>query len=132
GVCSSRSPSAAPPIMAATWLARCRVCADSSVHMIRTLALAALLALCACARHDPTPPPPVAPAPAPATNTQSPAAPQTGALPAPPGAAQSESQQAAASQESVETEGQRPARRDTSIEQFAELPPGAQRPDRNR
>src|SRR5205823_2377368 len=56
------------------------------MHMIRTLALAALLALCACARHDPTPPPPVAPAPAPATNTQSPAAPQTGALPAPAGA----------------------------------------------
>src|SRR5881275_903534 len=33
------------------------------MHMIRTLALAALLALCACARHEPTPPP-VAPAPA--------------------------------------------------------------------
>jgi len=99
------------------------------MHMIRTLALAALLALCACARHEPTPPPPVAPAPAAAANTRSPAPPQTGALPAPADAAQSESQQATASQESVETEGERPARSDTSLERIAELPAAAQLPD---
>jgi len=98
--------------------------------MIRTLALAALLALCACARQEPTPPP-VAPAPAPAAaaNTQSPPLPQTGAVPAPAGAAENETQQATASQESVETEGERPARSDTSLEKIAELPAGAQLPD---
>ena len=94
--------------------------------MIRTLALAALLALCACARQEPAPPPA---APAPAANTQSPASPQTGALPAPATAAQSETQQATASQESVDTEGERPARSDTSLEQIAELPAGAKLPD---
>src|SRR5882724_8613119 len=94
--------------------------------MIRTLALAALLALCACARQEPAPPPA---APAPAANTQSPASPQTGALPAPATAAQNETQQATASQESVDTEGERPARSDTSLEQIAELPPGAKLPD---
>jgi thiol:disulfide interchange protein DsbA len=96
--------------------------------MIRTLALAALLALCACARQEPTPPP-AAPAPAPAANTQSPTSPQTGALPAPATAAQNETQQATASQESVDTEGERPARSDTSLEQIAELPAGAKLPD---
>src|SRR5205085_2906592 len=75
------------------------------------------------------PPPPVAPAPAAAANTRSPAPPQTGALPAPADAAQSESQQATASQESVETEGERPARSDTSLERIAELPAAAQLPD---
>lgn len=94
--------------------------------MIRTLALAALLALCACAGQEPTPPPA---APAPAANTQSPASPQTGALPAPATAAQNETQQATASQESVDTEGERPARSDTSLEQIAELPAGAKLPD---
>jgi len=100
------------------------------MHMIRTLALVALLALCACARQEPTPPP-VAPAPAPAAaaNTQSPPSPQTGAVPAPAGAAQNETQQATASQESVDTEGERPARSDTSLEQIAELPAGAKLPD---
>jgi len=98
--------------------------------MIRTLALVALLALCACARQEPTPPP-LAPAPAPAAaaNTQSPPSPQSGAVPAPAGAAQNETQQATASQESVETEGERPARSDTSLERIAELPAGAQLPD---
>ena len=94
--------------------------------MIRTLALAALLALCACARQEPTPPPA---APAPAANTQSPTSPQTGALPAPATAAQNETQQATASQESVDTEGERPARSDTSLEQIAALPAGAKLPD---
>jgi thiol:disulfide interchange protein DsbA len=96
--------------------------------MIRTLALAALLALCACARQEPTPPPAAA-APAPAASTQSPTAPQTGALPAPATSAQNETQQATASQESVDTEGERPARSDTSLEQIAELPAGAKLPD---
>ena len=96
--------------------------------MIRTLALAALLALCSCARQEPTPPPAAA-APAPAASTQSPTAPQTGALPAPASSAQNETQQATASQESVDTEGERPARSDTSLEQIAELPAGAQLPD---
>jgi thiol:disulfide interchange protein DsbA len=95
----------------------------------RTLALAALLALCACARQEPAPPPAAPAAPAPAANTQSPTTPQTDALPAPATAAQSETQQATASQESVDTEGERPARSDTSLEQIAELPAGAQLPD---
>jgi len=100
------------------------------MHMIRTLALVALLALCACARQEPTPPPlSPAPAPAAAANTQTPPLPQTGAVPAPAGAAQNETQQATASQESVETEGERPARSDTSLEKIAELPAGAQLPD---
>src|SRR3981081_1287783 len=94
--------------------------------MIRTLALAALLALCACARQEPAPPPAAA-APAPAANTQSPTPPQTGALPAPATSVQNETQQATASQESVDTEGERPARSDTSLEQIAELPAGAKR-----
>jgi protein dithiol oxidoreductase (disulfide-forming) len=98
------------------------------MHMMRTLALATLLALCACARQEPTPPP-VAPVPAAAPNTQSPASPQTGTLPAPATSAQNETQQATASQESVEAEGERPARSDTSLEQIAELPAGAQLPD---
>jgi thiol:disulfide interchange protein DsbA len=96
--------------------------------MIRTLALAALLTLCACARQEPTPPPAAA-APAPAVNTQSPTPPQTGALPAPATSAQNETQQATASQESVDTEGERPARSDTTLEQIAELPAGAKLPD---
>src|ERR1700694_1266214 len=96
--------------------------------MIRTLALAPLLALCACARQEATPPP-AAPAPAAAANTQSPASPQTGALPAPATAAKNETQQATASQESVDTDGERPARSDTSLEQIAELPAWAQLPD---
>src|SRR6202165_6271404 len=96
--------------------------------MIRTLALATLLALCACARQEPTPPPAAA-APAPAANTQSPTSPQTGALPAPATAAQNETQQATASQESVDTEGEPPARSDPSLEQIAELPAGAKLPD---
>src|ERR1700687_1118189 len=102
--------------------------------MIRTLALAALLALCAYTRQEPTPPP-AAPAPAPAANTQSPTSPQTGALPAPATAAQNETQQATASQESVDTEGERPARSDTSLEQIAagrELPAPATRPAHQR
>src|SRR5207237_2004174 len=36
------------------------------------------------------------------------------------------------SQESVETEGERPARSDTSLERIAELPAGAQLPDGKR
>ena len=96
--------------------------------MIRTLALAALLALCACARQEPAPPTAAA-APAPPASPQSPTAPQTGALPAPASSAQNETQQATASQESVDTEGERPARSDTSLEQIAELPAGAQLPD---
>jgi len=56
---------------------------------------------------------------------------QTGALPAPATAAQNETQQATASQESVDTEGERPARSDTSLEQIAELPAGAKLPTAN-
>src|SRR5256885_6806990 len=41
----------------------------------------------------------------------------------------SDLQQATASQESVETEGERPARSDTSLERIAELPAAAQLPD---
>jgi len=98
------------------------------MHMIRTPALAALLALCACARQEPTPPP-AAPAPAAAANTPSATSPQSGALPAPAPSAQNETQQATASQESVDSEGERPARSDTSLEQIAKLPAGAQLPD---
>ncbi|HEY0766436.1 MAG TPA: thiol:disulfide interchange protein DsbA/DsbL [Steroidobacteraceae bacterium] len=95
--------------------------------MIRSFALAVVLALCACARQEPTSAP-AAPAGA-SANTQPATSPQTGAAAAPATSAQSETQQATASQESVDTEGERPARSDTSLEQIAKLPAGAQLPD---
>ena len=99
--------------------------------MLRTIPLAAaLLALCACARHSPAPPPATPPA-APAASNQ-PATPQEKApapAPAPAATAQNETQQATSSQESVDSEADRPARSDASLERMAALPASAQLPD---
>jgi len=90
--------------------------------MRRSLAVAALLAVAACARQSP------APAPPPAT----PATAQTAAPPAPPAppppSAQSETEQATASQESGDRDGEHQARSDASLERIAGPPPGAQLP----
>jgi thiol:disulfide interchange protein DsbA len=100
--------------------------------MVRALPLATLLALCACSR-QPAPPPATAPpatAPAaPAASTQPATPPETTAPPAPTATAQSETQQATASQESGDTEAERPARGDASLERMAALPAAAQLPD---
>jgi protein dithiol oxidoreductase (disulfide-forming) len=90
--------------------------------MIRSLALAAVLAVCACTQQQPPPP---APAEAPP--------PATAAVPAtsPPAAAptaQSEIEQATASQESGGNENEHQARSDASLEKIAGLPPAAQLP----
>ncbi|HEX4647758.1 MAG TPA: thiol:disulfide interchange protein DsbA/DsbL [Steroidobacteraceae bacterium] len=97
--------------------------------MLRTIPLAALLALCACSRHSE--PAPATPPPAPAASTQPATAPETAPapVPAPAAAAQSETQQATASQESGDTETERPARSDASLERMAALPASAQLPD---
>ena len=99
--------------------------------MLRTIPLAALLALCACSRHS-EPAPATAP-PAPAASTQPATAPETAPAPAPApapaAAAQSETQQATASQESGDPETERPARGDASLERMAALPASAQLPD---
>jgi protein dithiol oxidoreductase (disulfide-forming) len=79
--------------------------------MLRALALAAVLALAACSRHAP---PPSAPVPAAALTENAPSA------PAPPVvSAQSETEQATASQESGGTDNDRDARSDASLERIA-------------
>jgi protein dithiol oxidoreductase (disulfide-forming) len=94
--------------------------------MMRTLALAALLAVSGCARQEP----PSAP---PATPPQSvPAAVAEPPPQSPPAAAphsgQSETEQATASQESGDGDTEHQARSDVSLEKIAGPPPGAQLP----
>jgi thiol:disulfide interchange protein DsbA len=95
--------------------------------MIRILAVAALLALSACGRQ--TPPPAAAAAAPPAAATQ---APQPPAVTPPPAAearsAQSETEQATASQESGDGDNDHQARSDASLEKIAGSAPGAQLP----
>jgi protein dithiol oxidoreductase (disulfide-forming) len=93
--------------------------------MIRSLALAALLALCACARQAPTPPTP-APPPPPAAAADTPAPTPAPAAPAP--AAQSETEQAQASQESGDPDGEHQAKSDASLEKMAGAGAGTQLP----
>jgi thiol:disulfide interchange protein DsbA len=90
--------------------------------MIRSLALASLLALCACAREEPAPAP-SAPPPAAATNT----APAPPASSAPAAGTQSEIEQATRSQESGDSEAEHTPG-DTSLEQMAPAPPAAPLP----
>jgi thiol:disulfide interchange protein DsbA len=92
--------------------------------MTRMLALAALLALAGCARQSPAPPP-QAPAASAAAQPEAPAAgaPAAGAMPAP-----SETEQATASQESGDAEGEHQPQSDASLERLAALPPSAQLP----
>src|SRR5215471_7707324 len=91
----------------------------------RILAVAGLLALCACARHTPAP---TAASP-PAAESQ--ATPATAPTPPPPEARspQSETEQATASQESVDAaDSDTHARSDASLEKIAGSSPGAQLP----
>jgi protein dithiol oxidoreductase (disulfide-forming) len=92
----------------------------------RILAVAALLALSACAREAPAPGPTPAPPPAAQTEATSP----TPSTPPPPEArsARTETEQATASQESVDAEGDTHARGDASLEKIAGAAPGAQLP----
>jgi len=90
--------------------------------MMRWLAVAALLAVAACARQTPAPAPP----PATAATEQAAAPPAPPA--SPPPSAQSETEQATASQESGDGDGEHQARSDASLERIAGPPPGAQLP----
>jgi thiol:disulfide interchange protein DsbA len=92
----------------------------------RILAVAALLALSACARQAPAP----GPTPAPPAAAQTEATPSTPATPPPPEArsAKTETEQATASQESVDAEGDTHAGGDASLEKIAGAAPGAQLP----
>ncbi|HEV3181761.1 MAG TPA: thiol:disulfide interchange protein DsbA/DsbL [Steroidobacteraceae bacterium] len=93
---------------------------------IRILAVAALLALSACARQAPAPV--TTAAPSPPAETQ--ATPPTPTTPPPTEArsAQSETEQATASQESGDTDSDHQARSDASLEKIAGSAPGAQLP----
>jgi len=91
--------------------------------MTRWLALAAVLAVAACARQ----PPAAAPAPPTAAATQPATAPPAPPAPPPP-SAQSETEQATASQESGDGDSEHQARSDASLERIAGPPPGAQLP----
>jgi len=91
--------------------------------MTRWLALAAVLAVAACARQ----PPAAAPAPPTAAPTQPATAPPAPPAPPPP-SAQSETEQATASQESGDGDSEHQARSDASLERIAGPPPGAQLP----
>jgi len=91
----------------------------------RILAVAGLLALCACARHTPAPTPASPPA------AQNQATPPTATTPPPPESRspQSETEQATASQESVDAaDSDTHARSDASLEKIAGAAPGAQLP----
>ena len=91
---------------------------------IRTvLAVAALLALSACARHSPAP----APTPSPADTQATPPTPAT-PPPAEARSARSETEQATASQESVDGDGDTHDRSDASLEKIAGAAAGAQLP----
>ena len=94
---------------------------------IRYTALAALLALWSCARQE-APPAPAA-APAPAADTQT-AAPPPAATPpaAETRSPQSETEQATASQESGDGDGEHQARSDASLERIAGAAPAASLP----
>ena len=93
---------------------------------IRVLAIAALLALSACARQAPP-----APAPAPSAASDPQAAAPPSAATAPPAearSAQSETEQATASQESGDGESAGQARSDASLERIAGSAPSASLP----
>ena len=93
---------------------------------IRVLAIAALLALSACARQAPPAP---APAPSPAADPQAAAPPPAAtAPPAEARSAQSETEQATASQESGDGENAGQARSDASLERIAGSAPSASLP----
>jgi protein dithiol oxidoreductase (disulfide-forming) len=93
---------------------------------IRILAIAALLALSACARQAPPAP---APAPSPAADPQAAAPPPAATTPlAGARSAQSETEQATASQESGDGESAGQARSDASLEKIAGSAPSASLP----
>jgi protein dithiol oxidoreductase (disulfide-forming) len=90
-------------------------------HVLRSVVLAALLAISGCAR-QPAAPAPAAPAAAPATEA---AAPPLTPPPAPPApSTQSETEQATASQESPGGDTDHQERSDASLEKLAASPPG--------
>jgi protein dithiol oxidoreductase (disulfide-forming) len=94
--------------------------------MTRWLTLSALLAVacCSCSHESPAP----APAAASSPQTQAPPLSQSSPPAAPTPSQQSETEQATASQESSGADTDTHARSDTSLEQLAAMPPGAQLP----
>jgi thiol:disulfide interchange protein DsbA len=92
----------------------------------RIFAVAALLALSACARQAPAPV--TTAAPSPPAETQATAPTTTTAPPPEARSAQSETEQATASQESGDTDSDTHARSDASLEKIAGAAPGAQLP----